>query len=124
MRKITIAILVVLIALMFTSCATIMSDDMTEVTFNSNPTGAEVYVDGFKVGTTPYRAYLDNDKHFVEIKKDGYETSTVRLRKSLKLGWQVVDVFTTYFIGNVVDIITPNGWEVKPNKVNVTLVEK
>ena len=124
MRKIALIALTLLVVIMFTSCATIMSDDQTEVTFVSEPTGADVFVDGFKVGTTPLRTYLDNEKHNVEIKKDGFETFYARLRRAPKLGWQVVDIFVTGFIGNVIDLVTDNGWEVKPDKVQVTLVPK
>ncbi|RLF79384.1 hypothetical protein DRN44_08975, partial [Thermococci archaeon] len=41
----------------------------------SNVQGADVYIDGVKVGTTPLKAYkLSVGDHKIEIRKEGYET--------------------------------------------------
>ena len=46
------------------------------ITINSVPSGAEVYIDNKKVGTTPYNNQkIKIGRHVVEMRKEGYATS-------------------------------------------------
>lgn len=124
MKKYLVGFFVVLIVLMFTSCATILSDDTSYITVNSEPSGAIVKVDGFPSGTTPTTLMLDSDKSYtLEISKDGYQPQAIRVKKTIKWGWQVADLLLTGVIGNVVDLVTPNGYSLKPDSINVFLTE-
>ncbi len=123
MKSILLVLLAIIVLASFTSCATIMSDSETEVTIASEPEGADIYIDGYRIGKTPYKGYLDHEDHTVEIRKDGYESTIVRINKSLKMGWQIADIFLTGFVGNLIDLCTDNGWKIEPNNINVTLIE-
>ena len=68
-----------------TSCATIFTGTTDDVYINSNPSGAEIYIDGLKVGKTPATLTIKrpglSDKEVV-LKLDGYERRTFILKKS------------------------------------------
>lgn len=49
------------------------------INLNTEPAGAEVYIDGQYQGTTPYTATLDIGDYYVEFKKEGYEVYTTSL---------------------------------------------
>ena len=122
MKKV-LFLLVVLGCLMLTSCATLFSDDTADVVINSNPAGAKVTVDGTEMGTTPITLKLSSESsHSITLSKDDYTPQTVVVEKSIKWGWQVVDIFTTGLVGNVVDLLNPNGYTLKPSEFNITLV--
>ncbi len=125
MKKLVLLLLaVVSICVFMTSCATIFDDDTSSIVVSTEPSGAVVKVDGFPMGTTPVALNLDSgSSHTLEISKDGYKTEYATLKKSVKWGWQVLDIFTTGFVGNIVDLVTPNGYALKPEKVYITLTE-
>lgn len=62
------------------------NDRKAPVTIESNVNGADVIIDGDRVGTTPWTGQLPVDHTFlngavdVELRKDGYETVTRRLQ--------------------------------------------
>lgn len=68
------------------SCATIFSPSKDKVTFKSEPAGADVYIDGEKVGVTPFTKVFQRStfhKHYITIKKDGYDSQKFLLKKTL-----------------------------------------
>ena len=105
MKKV-ILMMIVFTAFVFTSCATILSGTSDEITFNSDPGGADIMLDGLKVGKTPAtvsikRPGLGNKE--VTLKLDGYEDRTFMLQKEFNVmaicnlggipGW-VIDILT------------------------------
>jgi len=80
-------IMLVAIMLFMTSCATLFTGTKDRITFNSNPAGATIYIDGVEQCTTPCtmkvkRGLKDTD---VEIKLDGFETRVITLSKEFNL---------------------------------------
>lgn len=74
-------------------CATIISGNKQQVSFDSNPAEADVYVNGIKFCTTPCVAIIDRSKlpPKVEIKKEGYKDVNVPL----------ISRFNYWVLGNV-----------------------
>ncbi|MBR8704180.1 MULTISPECIES: PEGA domain-containing protein [Porphyromonas] len=87
------------------SCATIFTGTKDTLTFNTNPSGVDVYIDGIKICTTPCttpvkRSLSEQD---VEFRLDGYKTQIITLDREFNvvsilnigglLGW-VVDAAT------------------------------
>ena len=111
--------MIVFTAFIFTSCATILSGTSDEINFTSDPKGADIMLDGLKVGKTPAtvsikRPGLGNKE--VTLKLDGYEDRTFMLQKEFNTmaicnlaGWP----------GWVIDIIT--GSVMKYSKTNYDL---
>jgi len=57
--------------LMLSSCATILTGSNDEITFNSNPNGAKILINGAEVGKTPA---------VVSVKRPGNKTTNVTFR--------------------------------------------
>ena len=74
-------------------CASIISGHSTQLSFDSNPSGAQVRIDGRPVGQTP-TSLLVSKKALgtVEFSKEGYKPAIVQLRKG----------FNPIFLGNVI----------------------
>lgn len=73
--------------LFMTSCATLFTGTKDRITFNTNPSGATIYIDGVEQCKTPCtmkvkRSISDTD---VEFKLDGYETRLITLSKEFNV---------------------------------------
>lgn len=105
----------------FTSCATIMRGDRRDVRFNSEPQGADVYINGDFFGRTPIVLQLKaGHSCTVEFRKEGYRTEIRQLKSRIKAEWLILDViFGTVPI--VVDAITGSWRDFKPDYFNVVI---
>lgn len=80
-------LVVSIISLLMTSCATIFTGTKDRITFNSTPAGATIYKDGVEQCKTPCtirvkRSISDTD---IEYKLDGYETRLISLDKEFNI---------------------------------------
>lgn len=80
MKKVTF-ILTIAATILLTSCATIFTGTKDTIRFDSEPQGAEVYIDGIKVCKTPCSVPVKRSlsEKLAEIKLDGYETRVIML---------------------------------------------
>lgn len=114
-------LLLLVVSLIFTSCATIFKGSTDDVSFSSDPTGAKVYVNGILLGTTPFQLELiSKNSYVIEFKKDGYETKTVVLNNSVGAGWIVLDVLGG-LIPVIIDAATGNWYSLDQEHVNAVL---
>jgi hypothetical protein len=94
-------LLVVFIVYVLSSCATVISGSSQEVEFNSEPSGAKVYVDGRNTyKETPCRVYVKrkapaNKTHKYTLKKEGYDN----FEYSDKAGLNPVTIGNLFFTG-------------------------
>ena len=77
----------IIFAFGLSSFATIFTGTKDTLTFNNNPSGADVYIDGVKICTTPCttpvkRSLSEKD---VEFRLDGYKTQVVTLDREFNL---------------------------------------
>lgn len=113
----------VLVCLYLSSCATVFKGTSEEVNFNSNPIGAEVWIDGKNMGKTPVKFKLTSKKtYMIEFKFEGYETKTVSLTNHVGAGWVILDVLAG-LVGVIVDAATGAWYSFDEKNVNVTLAE-
>lgn len=90
-NKRVLASLVILLSI--TGCATIFDGDTQLVTFNSTPSGAQVFVDGQLLGVTPVTASVKRKKGAVlTVKKEGYASQTIPMATTMNMT----------FLGNLV----------------------
>jgi hypothetical protein len=110
--------LVILCSLYLTSCATLFKGSSEEINFNSNPTGAEVWIDGKMMGHTPYNLNLITKKiYIIEFKFNG-QTKTVNLNNHVGAGWVVLDVLAG-LVPIIIDAVTGAWYGLDQKNVNV-----
>jgi hypothetical protein len=90
----------------------------TEVYLTSEPSGAEVYLDGKKVGVTPLTVKIEGTKrdHKIEIRKEGYHSKVVTVFND------TLDCPAEWYPA----LITPRGIAefIKENTLHFSLVSK
>lgn len=109
---------------LLSSCATIFSKSKDKVTFKSEPVGANVYVDGDLVGVTPFTKEFKRstfDKHYITIKKEGYDSQKFQLKKTVS----GVALFNcTSFLSWGTDALTGHLLEYQPGSYFIDLKRK
>lgn len=117
-------VLILLVSLSFTSCATLFHGSTDGVNFSSDPSGAKVYVNGDLLGTTPFALNLKSNKTYtLEFKKDGYESKSVLLNSSVGGGWIVLDVLGG-LLPVIVDAATGDWYSLDQDHVNAILEQQ
>lgn len=105
-------------ALLFSSCATIVSGSKQKVKFSSNPSTASVFIDQVEVGKTPFEVKLERkSEHSVMIKLDGYQTYETKLTKQFN-AWYLGNIVFGGLIGLIIDPITGAIYNLTPSEVN------
>lgn len=93
-------------AFMLSGCATIFQGTQQDVSFDSVPKGAKIYLDGKEVAVTPCTLTITrNHEYILQIKAKGFETrtylignsqsnesKTYKIGSSVGAGWIVLDV--------------------------------
>ncbi len=114
-------LLILSVLIFISSCATIMTGKTQEITFDSEPQGAEVTVNGRVIGKTPTTIQLDKKKdQSVSFKLEGYKTQTRRLETKIQ-GFFWGNIVSGGFIGSTTDGITGGMHECSPNQYYITL---
>lgn len=122
MRKSVISCYLAL-ALLCSSCATIISGSKQNVKFTSNPSAATIFVDNIEVGKTPFETKLARKKeHTVMIKLEGYKTYQATLTKKFN-GWFVGNILVGGLIGIIVDPITGAMYNLTPKEINAEMAK-
>src|SRR5688500_6134791 len=121
MRYLGLSLFVVLIA---SGCATIVDGTSQNVTFNSQPNGVKILVNGAQIGVTPLTTQIKRSKDTVILaQKEGYQDQTIALQTKVN----------TYFWGNIItggvlgsttDGVSGAMIEYSPNMYYVTLEAK
>ena len=113
--------LVLLVAAGSTGCATLLKPKSEQVTLQSNPGDADVYIDGAPRGRTPLTLQLQPNKEYtVVFKKPGFADQAVVLTSSVSGKWVVLDVLGG-LIPIIVDAATGSWKEFDDPLVNVNL---
>lgn len=103
------------------SCSSIIKGTSQAVTFNSSPTGADVFVDGINMGQTPVTLKLKkNTYETIMIKKKGYQAATRPLNKE----YDALTLLNVFWDSSTTDLISGAAYEYEPNSYNFTLVKK
>ncbi|MFC2129196.1 PEGA domain-containing protein [Bacteroidota bacterium] len=103
MKRILPLIILAVMALTFTSCATLFTGTTQSVTIDSQPQGANIVIDGQLVGTTPARVRLDRDLNaifddgkYIRLEKDGYVPDGYILGADIE-PFSVLNMFNVFF---------------------------
>ena len=104
-------------------CATLFSGTDDEITFTSEPSGAQVIIDGINVGTTPTTIEVDRpgfEDTDVTIQLDGYEPRTFELDKEFN-NTAILNIFI--WPGFVVDALTGALYKYDKKLYNIDLTD-
>lgn len=108
------------VAVLASGCAALFNNKQTNVQMNSNPVGAEVLVNGNRVGTTPMSVQLSNkDNHTVTFRMAGRNDVSCILNRKVEAGWIILDVLSG-LIPIVIDAAT-GSWYGLDDACNATL---
>lgn len=113
-------ILAGLAAVSVAGCATITSGTTQSISVSSNVEGAEIFLDGVVIGTTPFTGPVDKNKEQFRIEAEGYQTETVSLSKSLEpIFWGNIIIGGT--LGSITDFASGAAYQYAPASYQVDL---
>jgi hypothetical protein len=102
-------------------CATILASKKKTMEFNSAPVGAEIWVNGNRVGTTPYQMELENGKDYtITYRMEGHKELTCIVGNSVGAGWVILDILLGV-VPVIVDAVTGDWNSLQQNSCNLTL---
>lgn len=119
MIKFTGRLILLVLAMVSSGCATIFDGTSQPVSFNSSPNGARIYINGMEVGTTPLNMQVKRSKAtMILVKKNGYEDQQLVLQtKTNTLFWGNI----LFFYGSTTDFMSDAIIEYSPNMYHITL---
>lgn len=112
--KLLFVSLLVAVLLSTSGCATLFSGSSDEVTFESEPSGAMVRINGIDKGETPVTVSVDrdavwfSDRKQITMLKDGYEERSFAMQTEW-IPISILNMFTG--VGWVIDVYTGNMWK-------------
>jgi len=113
-----------LAAVAFFGCATIMHGTSQEIGIQSKPTGATVTINNQEYGKSPVVAKLSRkDNHTVHLTLDGYQPFDATITRSTS-GWVWGNIVFGGLIGLAVDAITGGLYKLKPEQVEAELASQ
>ncbi|MFM2408067.1 MAG: hypothetical protein RL358_809 [Pseudomonadota bacterium] len=114
-------VLLSLVVLSLTGCASVLKGTDQVLTFTSDQDGAQVLLDGVSVGVTPLSMKVKkNSKSTVMVKKDGFRTQTMPLDKKYD-GVALLNIFWDF---STTDLITGAAYEYEPNTYYFKLLKE
>lgn len=120
MKKIGLALAALSLSSL-SACGALFNGGPANVTVNSNPAGAEVWVDGTNRGVTPATLQLSKGQnHTVTLRRPGYQETTVMLNRKLSTTYLILDVLGG-LVPIIVDAATGSWYVLDTDDVNVTL---
>ena len=118
MKKIYISALAILFA---SGCASIIKGTSQTVSINSNVEGADVIVNGERVGTTPFTGPIKRKSGTtVTVRKTGYQTKTVTMTTEIEaIFWG--NIISGGVIGSTTDLTTGAMYYYAPATLEIDL---
>jgi hypothetical protein len=103
------------------ACGALFNGGPANVAVNSNPSGAEVWIDGTNRGVTPATLSLAKNKsHTLTFRKAGFQETTFQLNRKVSGGYVILDILGG-LIPIIVDAATGSWYVLDTNTVNVNL---
>ena len=120
MKKI-IGLSAILSIMFLTGCATVISGTSQDITFESSPSGATVWLDGERYGVTPFTATLKKNKFkSFRVELDGYNTISRSLGKEVDL----VALLSVFWDFGTTDVLSGAVMKYDSNSYFIELQEK
>ncbi|MBK7103840.1 MAG: PEGA domain-containing protein [Ignavibacteriae bacterium] len=124
MKKISIitaSLIVLVVSIYLTSCATIATGTSQLVTITSNVEGADVKLDGVSVGKTPFTGEIKKNGKLITIEMEGYKTHQIALSTTMEgMFWGNIIIGGT--LGSITDFATGAAYKYSPASYQVELI--
>lgn len=121
LRMVAILVVGVVPAFLFSGCASIMQGTTQSVGISSDPSSAQVSVNGSSLGRTPLVTDLKRkDHHIVRIELDGHAPHETTLSRGVS-GWVAGNIVFGGLIGLAVDAITGGMYKLTPEQISATM---
>lgn len=118
--RLTKTLTTILGAIAITSCATIASGRTQAITVGSNVDGAEIFLDGVSIGSTPFTGEISKGGTNLRIEAQGYQSQTVSLSRSLDpVFWGNIIIGGT--LGSITDFAAGAAYQYSPATYQVEL---
>lgn len=102
-------------------CATLFKGTTEELSINSDPQRAQVYINGDLYGETPLSVRVESKKTYtIEFRKEGYQTKAYKINNRVGAGWIILDVLGG-LIPVIVDAATGAWYHLDQTNVNMIL---
>jgi len=122
MKKFFCMVLIAILTVSVTGCASVTTGRYQRVPIDSNPQEANVTISSGFRGVTPCSFELQrNMNHVITIAKKGYRTAQVNLQKTV-CGSTAGNIILGGFIGLGIDAMTGAMFKIIPENVYVDLV--
>lgn len=109
------------LTLALAGCGALFNAGPAQVTFNSEPSGAEVLIDGNRYGTTPLVVDLSKkDSYAVTFRRDGYEEQVRTITSKVSGTYVVLDVLFG-LVPVIIDAATGSWYVLDKDDVAVSL---
>ena len=110
------------LALIFSGCGTIVHGTSQNVLIQSDPPGAKATLsNGYEV-TTPQSVSLQrSEAQVITFEKEGYKKKQVALTRSFNAVPTILGNILWLIVGVAVDLVAGGAWTLKPENVNTTL---
>jgi hypothetical protein len=121
MKSLSKIAIVILFFSIVTSCASIISTSKQTININTNPSGANVSINGENVGISPlFYSFSRKNDYTVKIDLAGYQPYELRLTRSLN-PWVFGNIIFGGLIGIVIDAATGAIYKLSPDQINTNL---
>lgn len=109
------------LVLLTSGCASIIKGSKQEMTFNSDPNGAKVTINGKVIGVTPITTSIDRkSEQVVVFEKEGYKQAKMPLSTTIN-PWFWGNILIGGLIGSTTDGFSGAYCEYSPNKYYIPL---
>jgi hypothetical protein len=109
------------LCLFLSSCALVFKGTKEEVNFGSDPQRAEIYIDGVKMGETPFTLKLVTKQTYkIEFRKEGYKSKSFQINNKVGAGWIILDVICG-LVPVVIDAATGAWYSFDQKNINAVL---
>lgn len=123
MKKITFLISLLISLFLLGSCATIMKGTEQTITINSNVDNADIYLEGIKIGETPFVGKIKKNKDALRVEKEGYKPYTLSLSKNLEpIFWG--NIISGGTLGSITDFATGAAYAYSPSSYQVEMFKE
>jgi hypothetical protein len=114
-------VLLATVAISMTGCATLFKGSHSTVCFDSEPQGADVYINGQRHGRTPFALDCSNKQPLmVTFKKPGFADKTCVIDTKIAAGWVILDVLGG-LIPVLIDAATENWYSLESTEASALL---